>query len=141
MLSAGFRNSPAYVIVAVAGWAPQDQERESSTRSRVVGPGVVSVRTAVDAGVREAQLMEGAVSQQLYRCKRTEDRCSFGVEARRPWARHLGWRLCEGVGRELGLSYAAEAQEIRRSWKRALDQAEMRSFVKALLDQVSNREI
>jgi len=52
--------------------------------------------------------------------------------------RHLGWRLCEVVGKEPGVSYAAAAQGIRRFWKRASDHPEMGGFVKALLDQMSN---
>jgi hypothetical protein len=52
--------------------------------------------------------------------------------------RHLGWRLGEVVGREPGVSYAAAAQGIRRFWKRAPDDAEMRGFVKALVEQMSN---
>ena len=52
--------------------------------------------------------------------------------------RHLGWRLCEVVGKEPGVSYAAAAQGIRRFWKRASEHPEMGGFVKALLDQMSN---
>jgi putative transposase len=52
--------------------------------------------------------------------------------------RHLGWRLSEVVEREPGVSYAAAAQGIRRFWKRTPDNADMRGFVKALLDKLSN---
>jgi hypothetical protein len=49
-------------------------------------------------------------------------------------ATEVGWKEPE-------VSYAAAAQGIRRFWKRVRDHADMRRFVKALLDQMPNGQI
>jgi hypothetical protein len=48
---------------------------------------------------------------------------------------HLGLRLGEVVGREPGVSYAAEAQGIRRFWKQTPNNPEMQALVATLLAQ------
>lgn len=53
----------------------------------------------------------------------------------------LGWRMSELVGREPGVSCAAAAQGIRRFGKWAPEHTEIHGFVKAILDQMSNRQI